>query len=80
MLLDSFYVIAMDVVCSALSITTDILQPDVQFDHMVMTLSCERVQKYVDKMRRQLEQFCARDNGKYYFKTFFQVKCRGTPC
>lgn len=72
MLLDSFYAIAMDVVCSALSITTDILQPDAQFDHMVMTMSHDRIKTYIRKVTRQLEQFCSRDNGKYYFKEFYR--------
>jgi uncharacterized protein YukE len=62
----------MDVVCSSLSITTDILQPDARFDHTVMTLSHDRIKKYVAKVTRQLEQFCARDNGKYYFKEFYR--------
>jgi hypothetical protein len=48
------------VVCSSLSITTDILQPDAQFDHMVMTLSHDRIKKYLAKVTRQLEQFCSR--------------------
>jgi hypothetical protein len=37
-----------------------------------MTLSHDRIKKYVAKVTRQLEQFCARDNGKYYFQEFYR--------
>lgn len=37
-----------------------------------MTLSHDRIKTYLRKVTRQLEQFCSRDNGKYYFKEFYR--------